>query len=436
MPPGLVVAAAGSGAGKTTATLGLLRALRDAGLSVQPFKCGPDYIDPAFHTAAAGRESFNLCTWAMAPGLVAAIAARAAGADLALAEGAMGLFDGARGGPGGDGTPATLAERLGWPVVLVLDAQAQAQTAGAVALGLARFRPALRIAGAILNRVAGERHARLCAEGLAEAGIPLFGWLPRRTDLALPERHLGLVQAAEHADLETRLAALGAFVAEHVDLAALRAAAAAGGSPPVAPAGLPPPPAGRIALARDAAFGFVYPHLVAGWRAGGATILPFSPLADEAPDPTADLVWLPGGYPELHAGRIAAAQRFLDGLRRHAALRPVHGECGGYMVLGAGLVDAEGRRHAMAGLLGLETSFADRRLHLGFRRARLLAPMPGFEAGAVLAGHEHHHATVLAQPDPALAEVTDAAGAPVAETGARRGHVTGTFFHLVAEAVA
>lgn len=434
MTPGLMIAAPASGAGKTTVTLGLLRALRDAGLQVQPFKVGPDYIDPAFHSAAAGRESFNLCSWSMDEGLLGAIAARAEGADLALAEGAMGLHDGAGWGAEGpharDGSAAAVALRFGWPVVLVLDAAAQAQTAGAVALGLARFRPGLRVAGVILNRIGGERHARLCAQGLAEAGLPLLGALPRRPGLALPERHLGLVQAAEHPDLEARLAALGAFVAAHVDLSALRAAAAAG---PLPPAGaLPAPPAGRIALARDAAFSFIYPHLIAGWRAGGATILPFSPLADEPPDPTADLVWLPGGYPELHAGRIAAAERFLEGLRRHAATRPVHGECGGYMVLGAGLVDAEGHRHAMAGLLGLETSFAARRLHLGFRRARLCAPMPGHAAGAVLSGHEHHHASVLAQPDPPLAEVTDAAGAPVPETGARRGHVTGSFFHLIA----
>jgi cobyrinic acid a,c-diamide synthase len=174
--------------------------------------------------------------------------------------------------------------------------------------------------------------------------------------------------------------------------------------------------------------------MAADWRAAGAEVLPFSPLADEPPDPDADVVWLPGGYPELHAGRLAAAETFRAALRRHAETRPVHGECGGYMALGAGLVDAEGRRHRMAGLLGLETSFATRRMHLGYRLARLLAPIPGCAAGARLRGHEFRYSTILAQPDEPLAEVADAYGAPVPETGSRRGRVTGTFFHLIAPA--
>ncbi|MEO1689449.1 MAG: cobyrinic acid a,c-diamide synthase, partial [Pseudomonadota bacterium] len=192
------------------------------------------------------------------------------------------------------------------------------------------------------------------------------------------------------------------------------------------------PPAQRIALARDEAFSFTYPHLLQGWRAAGAEILPFSPLADEAPAADADLVWLPGGYPELHAGRLAAASTFLAGLRAHAETRPIHGECGGYMVLGEGLVDKQGERHAMAGLLGLVTSYEKRKLHLGYRRAALQAPMPGQAAGAVLRGHEFHYSTVLSQPDAPLGQVFDADGAPAAETGSRRGQVSGTFFHLIA----
>ncbi|MCE8430374.1 cobyrinic acid a,c-diamide synthase, partial [Rhodovulum sulfidophilum] len=188
-----------------------------------------------------------------------------------------------------------------------------------------------------------------------------------------------------------------------------------------------------FALARDAAFSFAYPHLLEGWHRAGAEILPFSPLADEAPDEGADLVWLPGGYPELHAGRIASATRFLDGLRAHAETRPVHGECGGYMVLGEALIDKDGTRHQMAGLLGLATSFESRRLHLGYRRAELLAPMPGHAPGTRLLGHEFHYSTILAQPDAALGRVTDANGTEVAETGSRRGPVTGSFFHMIAE---
>ena len=344
----------------------------------------------------------------------------------------MGLFDGvARPGAAGCGSSAETAQRFGWPVVLVLDVGGQAQSAAATAAGFRDYLPGLPFAGVILNRVASPRHERLARLGMERAGIPVLGVLPRRGDLELPERHLGLIQAVEHPDLEAAIAGYAAFLREHVDLKAiLRAASGAG---PARPGPLPAPPAQRIALARDAAFSFTYPHLLAGWRAAGAEILPFSPLADEAPDPAADLVWLPGGYPELNAGRIAAAGCFLDGLRRHAQSRPVHGECGGYMVLGAALIDKSGQRHRMVGLLGLVTSHEKRRLHLGYRRAELRVAMPGFAPGRALRGHEFHYSSILEQPDPPLARVTDAEGADVAETGSVRGRVSGTFFHLIAE---
>lgn len=432
-PPGLMISAPASGTGKTTVMLGLLRAFSEAGLIVQPFKSGPDYIDPAFHQAATGRQSFNLDSWAMGPELMTTLAARAAEADIVLAEGSMGLFDGvARPGAMGRGSSAGLARRMGWPVVLVLDVSGQAQSAAAVAAGFAQFDPDLPFAGVILNRVASPRHERLIRLGMEQAGIAVLGALPRRGDLKLPERHLGLVQAAEHPDLDAAIAGYAAFLRNHVDLEALRRHAGACRAEH-ASGPLPHPPAQRIALARDAAFSFTYPHLLAGWQAAGAEIRPFSPLADEAPDPDADLVWLPGGYPELHAGKIAAAGRFLAGVRTHAETRPVHGECGGYMVLGAGLIDASGTRHAMAGLLGLETSYAKRKLHLGYRLAELAVPIPGAGPGRRLRGHEFHYSTILAQPDPALARVTDAEGAELLETGSKRGQVSGTFFHLIAE---
>ena len=432
MPPGLMISAPASGTGKTTVTLGLLRAFRDAGLTVQPFKSGPDYIDPAFHEAAAGRKSFNLDTWAMDAPLFDTIANEAQGADLTIGEGSMGLFDGVAGqGASGFGSSAETARRMGWPVVLVIDVGGQAQSAAATALGFKTYDADLPFAGVILNRVASPRHERLARLGMDRAGIPVLGVLPRRGDLALPERHLGLIQAVEHPDLDAAIKGYAEFLSEHVDLAAIRAAAEAG------PAGqrgnLPTPPAQRIALARDAAFSFTYPHLLEGWRRAGAEILPFSPLDNQAPDPSADLVWLPGGYPELNAGKIAAATTFLEGLRTHAETRPIHGECGGYMVLGEALTDKDGHTHQMAGLLGLTTSFEKRKFHLGYRRAELLAPMPGFDEGAALRGHEFHYTTILLEPDDPLAHVTDADGNPVPETGARRGHVTGTFFHMIAK---
>ncbi len=434
MTPGLMIAAPASGTGKTTVMLGLLRALRDDGVAVQPFKSGPDYIDPAFHTAASGRRSFNLDSWAMPEDMLHSLAGHACDADLVLAEGSMGLFDGvASAGATGNGASADVARRMGWPVVLVVDVSGQAQSAAATALGFARYDPDLRIAGVILNRVASPRHERLARSGMAAVGLPVLGVLPRRGDLTLPERHLGLVQATEHADLDTRIAAYATFLRAHVDLPALRAAAACASRTPTAPWRFAPP-AQRIALAQDAAFSFTYPHILNAWRGAGAEILPFSPLADEAPGPHADLVWLPGGYPELHAGRLAAAATFRAGLVDHARTRPIHGECGGYMALGEALIDAEGTRHRMAGLLGLVASYAQRRMHLGYRHATLLSPMAGLPGGTALRGHEFHYSTILDQPDTALAHVVDAEGTAVAETGSCRDRVSGTFFHLIAPA--
>ncbi|MCT4556260.1 MAG: cobyrinate a,c-diamide synthase [Pelagimonas sp.] len=427
---GVLVSAPSSGTGKTTVMLGLLRALRDRGMAVQPFKSGPDYIDPAFHLAASGRASFNLDSWAMDSSLMQAIAAQAEGAEFCVAEGSMGLFDGvATQGQTGFGSSAETALRMGWPVVLVLDVGGQAQSAAATAMGFRDYHPDLPFAGVILNRVASPRHERLARLGMDRAGLKVLGVLPRRGDLALPERHLGLIQAVEHPDLDKAIAGYAEFLTENVDLDAILAAGAGAALPPKG--ALPKPPAQRIALARDAAFSFTYPHLLQGWREAGAEILPFSPLADEAPAAEADLVWLPGGYPELHAGTLAAAETFRAGLRKHAQTKPVHGECGGYMALGEALIDKDGVRHQMAGLLGLVTSYEKRKFHLGYRRAVLDAPLPGFDAGAALRGHEFHYSTILEQPDAPLAQVFDADGNPVPETGSVKGHVSGTFFHLI-----
>ncbi|RAI44514.1 cobyrinate a,c-diamide synthase [Rhodoplanes roseus] len=432
--PGLVIAAPRSGSGKTTITLGLLRALRRRGLAVQPFKCGPDYIDPAWHGAAAGRDSFNLDTWAMRPDVLRGLVTGAGqGADLAVAEGVMGLFDGvAQPGQAGRGATADIAALTGWPVLLLLDVAGQTETAAAVALGCARYRDDMRVAGVILNRVASDRHLALVAPPIETLGIPVLGAVMRDDRLALPERHLGLVQAVERTDLDTHLDQIADAVSARLDLdritAAARPCGLEGGAVDV---GLPPP-GRRIALARDAAFSFMYPHLLRAWRNAGAEIVPFSPLADEAPDRDADAIWLPGGYPELHAGRLAAAETFAAGLRAAArAGTKIHGECGGFMVLGQGLISADGARHAMLGLLGLETSFASRKLHLGYRRATLKCDSVLGPARSTLFGHEFHYATTLACPDELLADCLDATGAPVPESGARRGAVTGTFFHAI-----
>jgi cobyrinic acid a,c-diamide synthase len=429
----IMVAGSASGTGKTTVTAGLIRAWRRRGLAVRPAKAGPDYIDPAFHAAAAGVACVNLDSWAMGGDLLDAILAEAAAnADLVVIEAAMGLFDGLSGPPGRTGAAADLAARYRLPVLLVLDVGGQSQTAAAVARGLAAHDLNVHVAGVILNRVASERHRSFVAEAMARVPIALFGALGRDERLAFPSRHLGLVQAGEHADLDARIDRLADAVEAAVDLDAVLAAAvplrlAAEMRSPL------PPPGMRIALAEDAAFSFVYPHVVAGWRRAGAGIRLFSPLADEPPPANCDSCWLPGGYPELHAGSLAAAERFRVGLTEFSRTRPVHGECGGYMVLGEWLEDAAGVRHRMTGLLGHGTSFAERRLTLGYREARLLGGSVLGDAGALIRGHEFHYST-LKQPgnDAPLAEVFDGQGRGIGKAGGCRGNVSGTYFHAIA----
>jgi len=432
LPNGILISAPSSGTGKTTVMLGLLRAFSDMGLRVQPFKSGPDYIDPAFHHAAARKASFNLDSWGMDEALMNTIVAEGEDADIAITEGSMGLYDGvATKGASGFGSSAETAVRFGWPVILVVDVSGQAQSAAATALGFMNYMPDLPFGGVILNRVASPRHERLARLGMEQAGIKVLGMLPRRGDLALPERHLGLIQAIEHPDLEQAISNYASFLSEHVDLDAIRAVAQGTNPPKVGR--LVRPPAQRIALARDAAFSFTYPHLLKAWRTEGAEILPFSPLNDDLV-PDADLVWLPGGYPELHAGTLAGANRFLTSLREHAATKPVHGECGGYMALGTTLIDKEGVAHKMAGLLGVVTSYEKRKFHLGYRQAVLQEAVLGYQRGSRLRGHEFHYSTILEEPDAPLAQVTDADGNLVSETGSLRGHVSGTFFHMISEA--
>ncbi len=285
---GLIIAAPHSGAGKTTVTLAVLAALARRGMTVRAAKAGPDYIDLAFHAAAVGAAGVNLDSWAMPRPLLDSLAAAAAeDADILVVEGVMGLFDGAAGSSGRSGATADLAAHFRLPVVLVLDVSRQAQSAAAVVRGFAAHDPAVRIAGVILNRVASEKHRALVVGAIQALGIPVFGAVPREANLALPERHLGLVQAGEHADLHALIDRLAAMAERHLDLDAIAASAtpltiATPGAEKLAV----PAPGQRIALAHDQAFSFVYPHLIAAWRRSGAEVLPFSPLADEAPAPT------------------------------------------------------------------------------------------------------------------------------------------------------
>ncbi len=430
--PGLIIAAPASGQGKTVTTLAVIRALAREGVTVAAAKAGPDYIDPAFHAASGGHPCFNLDLWAMRDetlgGLVAALGSNA---DIVICEGVMGLFDGAA---DGSGSTADLAAATGWPVVLVVDVRGQGASVAALLRGFATHRRDLNLAGVILNRVASDRHQETVTRAVndAQLDLPILGCLPRDQALALPDRHLGLVQASEHPALDRFLDKAAALVADSIDLAALRQIARE------APAGVagaqPLPPLGqRVAVARDAAFAFTYASVLEGWRGAGATLSFFSPLADEPPAGDADAVYLPGGYPELHAGRLAGNGRFQGGLRDAAARgAAVYGECGGYMALGRGLTDANGVRHAMAGLLPLETSFTERKLHLGYRAVTVADDSPLGATGLCYAGHEFHYATAVEEgPAEPLFTVVDARGIDLGPAGLAVGRTTGSFIHLI-----
>lgn len=425
MASGLVIAAPRSGSGKTLVTLGLLAALRARGVAIAPAKTGPDYIDAAIHARVAGNPAVNLDPWAMKPARLRALAhEQSRAADLLLVEGVMGLFDGASDGRGSTGD---LAAILGLPVVLVVDAERQGQSIAPLVAGFARWRPDVDVAGVIVNRVATTRHERMLTSALVATGLPVLGVLPRRETLALPERHLGLVLPDEVAGFEAVVAQAAQTMADYVELDAILALAR-----PIAPAepqAALPPLGQRIAIARDEAFAFLYPHLLSGWRAAGAELSFFSPLADEGPSADADAVFLPGGYPELHGARLAASLFFKQGLvdaRNRDAL--IYGECGGFMALGEVLVDKAGTAHAMAGLLPVVTRIDRPRRVLGYRRLAHQSPLPW---PARLMGHEFHYSSARQLQTTPLFTATDALGEMLPPMGAMDGKVMGSYAHVI-----
>ena len=426
---GFMIAAPASGSGKTTITLGLLRALKRRGVGLAPVKAGPDYIDPAYHAAASGADCFNLDPWAMRPELISALSSRMTeGGKLLVAEGMMGLFDGAM---DGRGSSADLAKMLDLPVVLVVDCARQSHSIAALVSGFSQFRKDVLIAGIVLNGVGSARHEMMLREALKPLGIVVLGAVPRDAALVLPQRHLGLVQAGEHADLERFLDHAADVLEQRIDFVALmhiwsapKRHTAMANVPRLKPLG------NRIAVARDDAFAFSYTHLFEGWRRRGAEILFFSPLADEAPDENADAIYLPGGYPELFAGKLASATNFQLGMKAAASKGvAIYGECGGYMVLGETLVDAEGVNHPMLGLLPLETSFAQKKRQLGYRS---LTPLSGAPWQMPLKAHEFHYASIVREGEAErLFKVRDAMGEECGEAGLRVGSVSGSFMHVI-----
>ena len=432
MTGGIVIAAPSSGCGKTIITLALLRAFRRAGLRPASLKIGPDYIDPGFHRAASGGACRNYDPWAMRPEtLDDQLAHVAANSDVVIAEGVTGLFDGAA---DGTGSTADAANRLEWPILLVADVHGQGASVAALVEGFARHRADTRIAAVIFNRVGSVRHRDILSAAMAQTGIPILGMIPRDAAFALPDRHLGLIQADELAGLDRQIDRAAMLIEAEIDSNALLAFAAPIVPRPDREHAVPvPPPGQRIAIARDDAFSFAYPHVLEGWRRAGAAVSFFSPLADETPAADCDAVYLPGGYPELHAGRLGGNETFLNGLRGAAAARAtLFGECGGFMVLGESLTDRDGQCIAMAGLLPVRTSFAEPRLQLGYRKLTLREDSFLGSRGSEYRGHEFHYSSQIgAKPATPLFAATDAAHKTIPAAGCRQGTIMGAYIHLI-----
>jgi cobyrinic acid a,c-diamide synthase len=422
---GLILAAPHSGSGKTLITMGLIRALKNSGLKVAAAKVGPDYIDAGFHSAASGTPCINLDLWAMGPALCRDLLAdQGFRQDIVVIEGVMGLFDGPR---GAKGSTADLATELNLPVVLVIDASHHAQSIAAIVHGFKSFRRKLNVAGVVLNRVKSDRHEAMLRDSLKRSKLPILGALRQSDSLDLPSRHLGLVQAQENQQLETHIQSAAARVSRETKLDSFLNLATDVTNQPLSR--FMTPLGQHMAIAQDEAFSFIYPHLLKLWRNAGAALSFFSPLANEAPSLQATAVFLPGGYPELHAGRIARNTIFREALQRFKG--PIYGECGGYMTLGESLTDASGVSHQMLGLLPVATSFQQRKLHLGYRR---LHPLSGPWLHPLRA-HEFHYSTVLHEGNAQrLFAAKDASGADLEPMGLRVGQVFGSYAHIIAEA--
>lgn len=432
--PGLVIAGAASGVGKTTVAIGLMRAFSRRGLRVQPFKVGPDYIDPSYHHLACGGRSRNLDTWMVSPEVVRELYVRANdSADLALVEGVMGLFDG-RSGRDEAGSAAEVARLLGLPVLLVLDVGKMARSAAAMALGYQRFDPRVKVAGVIANNVGSVGHFEIVRDAIESAnGLPVVGYLPRRDDLQLPERHLGLIPAAEGTVGVDFVERVAQQVEETVDLEAVRRLAELAESVAVAPSGLFPEslmsPRTAIAVAQDEAFCFYYQDNLDLLEAWGASVVPFSPLRDERLPDGVQGAYLGGGFPELFATRLAGNRSMLASIRvAQADGMPIYAECGGLMYLCAGLTDLGGRRHSMVGIVPAEVTMPGQPLTLGYVEVRARRDTCVLRQGQTARGHEFHRS--------GLKQLVDEAGAPYQMVedgrleGYQRGDLLASYIHL------
>ncbi|WP_025693826.1 cobyrinate a,c-diamide synthase [Paenibacillus durus] len=402
----IVIAGTGSGAGKTTVTIGLMAALKRRGLRVQGFKCGPDYIDPTYHTAVTGRPSRNLDTWMLSHDIMREIFLRASeGADVSVIEGVMGLYDG-KDPLSNTGSTAEISALLKSSVILVVNAQSMARSAAAVVLGFQKLDESIRIAGVVVNKCGSRGHYQLVKAAIEqECGIPVVGGLGRDEGLSIPERHLGLVPAIERGELDGLFDRAADLVEGGVDIEAVLSRA--GTAPPLAwpkerlfSAGPRPNPGPAIAVARDAAFNFYYRENLELLEQYGATLVYFSPLAGDTVPDDADGLYIGGGFPEEFAAKLAADERVKRNLRaRIQEGLPVFAECGGYMYLTRSITDRAGVTHAMAGLIPADVTMQDKLAALGYREATALRDCLLMEAGEVIRGHEFHYSKLTADQE-------------------------------------
>ena len=399
MAPTVVIAGVRSGVGKTTIATGIMGALARRGLSVQPFKAGPDYIDPSYHKLACGVPSRNLDTWLLPHATVLELFQRASGrGDVSVIEGVMGVFDG-HSNLTEDGSTAELAKLLGAPVILVADASKVARSVAAEVLGYQQFDPGMNIAGVILNGVGSTRHLDFCKPQIEETtGLPVLGYLPRRDDLVQPERHLGLIPTVEGTVARQWYDTLIAQIEETIDLDRLLKLAKSGpGTTAVAEAypESPQPKRAVIAVAQDQAFSFYYQDSLDLLEAWGAELAPFSPLEDEKLPLGTGGIYLGGGFPEMFGRELSENKpmhlAIQDAVRRNV---PVYAECGGLMYLGQSLSDLDGGQHAMTGIIPAISRMSSTRLTLGYREVEAVSDGPLLLKGQMVRGHEFHWSTL------------------------------------------
>ncbi|MEC9014050.1 MAG: cobyrinate a,c-diamide synthase, partial [Chloroflexota bacterium] len=400
----VVIAGVRSGVGKTTIATGIMGALTRRGHRVQPFKAGPDYIDPSYHKLACGVPSRNLDTWLCDHPTVLELFQRASsGSDVSVVEGVMGVFDG-RSSLNEEGSSAQLAKLLGAPVILIADAAKVARSVAAEVLGFQTFDPDLNIAGVILNGVASERHLEFCKPQIeATTGIPVLGYLPRKEEFIQPERHLGLIPTVEGTVANDWYDNVINQVEATMDVPTILKLANTAKTPPSSPNVYPetPIPArATIAVAQDEAFNFYYQDsldLLAAW---GAELAPFSPLQDETLPSGANGIYLGGGFPELFADQLAGNKPMHYAIRQAVVKGvPVYAECGGLMYLGKSLSDLEGVTHPMLGIIPAESAMSQSRLTLGYREVESCSDSPVLPKGERVKGHEFHWSTLAREPD-------------------------------------